>query len=206
MTKPAKTYRFYVRSRDGRALYGFDTQQAAETAALAYGAGALIIDTMAQAYIPMLHEVVPASANTATAKPAAKPGLLGGFRSKEQAPTPDNAEFEIVYAGFGGWDTGRFGVDRDLIEGIKKGHVAIVEAFLAKGAEVNACDKAGGPALHWAVGGGKLSIVKLLLERGADLQALDQHGQSALQLAQKRGRKAIIEALSTAIDAQTHST
>lgn len=176
MSKSARTYRFYVRSKDGRAIYGFDTQQAAETAALAYGAGALIIDTMAQAYIPMLHEVI------------------------ETKNEKSGEDLEIVYAGYGGWDTGRFGVDRDLIEGIKKGHVAIVEAFLAKGADVNARDKAGGPALHWAVGGGKLGIVSLLIERGADLSALDQHDQSALELARKRGRNAIIEALSAAFD------
>ena len=37
-------------------------------------------------------------------------------------------------------------VRRDLLEGIKKGHVAIVHAFLAKGADPDATDKNGGPA------------------------------------------------------------
>jgi hypothetical protein len=162
MTEP---YRYYVRSPDGRAIFGFESPEGAETAALEYGDGALVIDTLAQAYMPMVQE------------------SAGG---------------ELVISGFGGWDTGRFGVDRDLIEGVKKGHVAIAHAFLAKGADVNAPDKHGGTALHWAVGGGKAEIVKLLLDHGADASARDAHGQTALDLAQKRGKDEIAELLEQA--------
>jgi len=49
---------------------------------------------------------------------------------------------EMRYAGFGGWDSGRHGLDYDLIETIKKGHVALVHAFLAKGASANAKETA----------------------------------------------------------------
>ncbi len=139
----AEPYRYYVRSPDGRAIFGFESPEAAETAARAYGEGAHVVDTLAQAYRPMLQE------------------MRGG---------------ELVIAGFGGWDTGRFGLDRDLIEGIKKGHVAIAHAFLAKGADANARDKHGGTALHWAVGGGRPEIVELLLEQGADPTARDAEG------------------------------
>jgi hypothetical protein len=158
MTKQPEPRRFYVRSPDGRAIFGFDELEGATTAALAYGNGAFLIDTQAQAYSPMLQE------------------CLDG---------------EIVYSGYGGWDTGRFGVGRDFIEGIKKGHVAIVHAFLAKGADVNSRDAQGGPALHWAVGGGKPEIVKLLLDQGADLGARDSRGKSALDLAEERNRTEI---------------
>ncbi len=154
--------RYYVRSPDGRAMFGFDRPEAATTAALDYGDGALVVDTLAQAYHPMLQEIA------------------GG---------------ELVYAGYGGWDTGRFGIDRDFIQAIKKGHVAIAHAFLAKGADVNARDAAGGPALHWAVGSGKPDIVRLLLDHGADPAARDDHGQSALHVARKRGREEIAELL-----------
>ncbi len=102
---------------------------------------------------------------------------------------------KLVYAGYGGWDTGRFGIDRDFIEGIKKGHVAIAQAFLANGADVNARDAGGGPALHWAVGGGKSEIVSLVLAHGADLTARDRHGQTALGLAIKRGQRHIADLL-----------
>ncbi len=157
-----EAYRHYVRSPDGRAMFGFESTEAAETAARAYGEGAHVVDTLAQAYKPMLQEI------------------RGG---------------ELVISGFGGWDTGRFGLDRDLIEGIKKGHVAIAHAFLAKGADANARDGHDGPALHWAVAGGRAETVKLLLDQGADPQARDAEGQTALDLAKARNRDEIAELL-----------
>lgn len=160
---PAKTrYRYFVRSPDGRAIYGFEKLPAAEMAAKAYGEGAFIVDTLAQAYFPMLQTVA------------------GG---------------EIVYAGFGGWDTGRFGLDRDLIEAVKKGHPAIVHAFLVKGASARAADNNGGTALHWAVARGISDTVRLLLAEGADPAVRDATGQSPLDLARKRGNAAIVSLL-----------
>lgn len=147
--------RYFVRSPDGGDIAGYDGLGAARTAALDHGDGALIIDTLAGTYLPMLHQC---------------------------------RDGDVVYAGYGGWDTGRFGIDRDFIESIKKGHPAIVHAFIAKGADVNARDSAGGPALHWAVGGGKPEIVRLMLDHGADIRQTDRHGQTALELARKKGR------------------
>ncbi len=154
--------RFYVRSPDGKAMFGFDQREAAETVALEYGDGAYIVDTLAQAYYPMLQEV------------------SGG---------------EVVYAGFGGWDTGRLGADRNMIEGIKKGHVAIVQAFLEKGADADARDGNGGPALIWAAATGKADIVALLLARGADVDAADAEGTRAIDVAARRGKGKIVELL-----------
>jgi len=152
--------RFYVRSPDGAFIFGFDELEAAKVAALEYGEGAHVIDTLAQAYVPMLHEV---------------------------------RDGELVYAGFGGWDTGRFGVDHDLVEGIKKGHASIVHAFLAKGGDANARDRNGGPALHWAVGGGNRRIARLLLDHGADRAARDHNGMTAREVAEKRGRADLLD-------------
>ena len=42
---------------------------------------------------------------------------------------------ELSYVEIGGWGAGKFTVERNLIESIKKGHAAIVHAFLAKGAD-----------------------------------------------------------------------
>ncbi len=44
MTEP---YRYYVPSPDGRAIFGFESTEAAETAARAYGEGAHVVDTLA---------------------------------------------------------------------------------------------------------------------------------------------------------------
>lgn len=151
----ARAPRYFVRSPDGGEIAGHDGPGAARAAALEYGDGALLIDTLAGTYLPMLQQC---------------------------------RDGDVVYAGYGGWDTGRFGIDRDFIESIKKGHPAIVHAFIAKGADVNARDSAGGPALHWAVGGGKREIVGLILDHGADVSRTDRHGQTALDLARKKGR------------------
>jgi Ankyrin repeats (3 copies) len=157
-----QSYRYYVRSSDARTLYGFDIYEAAAVTAREYGEGTFVVDTMAQAYMPMLHQV---------------------------------RDGELVYAGFGGWDTGRFSLERDLIEAVKKGHVAIVQAFVAKGADVDGRDFKGAPALHWAVGGGKPEIIHVLLQAGADTKALDSHGLTASEVAQKRGREDLVEVL-----------
>ncbi len=159
---PSRELRYFVRSPDGVAIHGFETVAGAETAALAHGEGALVVDTCAQTYCPMLHRV--------------RDGAL-----------------EI--AGVGGWGADRMGLDGDLIEAIRKGHVAIVHAFLAKGSDVNARDAGGGPALHWAVGGGKAEIVRLLLAHGAYTAAVDGNGQTARAVAEKLGRPALVALL-----------
>lgn len=158
---PNARFRYFVRSPDGRAIYGFEKLVAAETAAKAYGEGAFLVDSLAQAYFPMLQKV------------------SGG---------------EMVYMGFGGWDTGRFGLDRDLIEAVKKGHPAIVHAFIEKGASAQAKDANGGTALHWAVARGSAESVRLLLAAGADPAAKDAKGQTPLDLA-RSGKATAIAAL-----------
>ena len=164
---PQHAYRHYVRSPDGRAIFGFDRLEAATEVALQYGLGAHLIDTLAQAYFPMAQEV--------------RAGADG---------TP-----ELAYLPFGGWDTGRFGLDRDLLEAIKKGHVALVHAFLAKGASANARDAAGGSALHWAAGAGKPVIVELLIKHGADVLARDGRGRSALDVARAKRHATVADLL-----------
>lgn len=165
MSIAAKARRFYVRSADGQAIYGFDRAEAAETAAIAYGDGAYIIDTMAKSYQPMLSEVM---------------------------------DGVVRIAGISGWDTGKPGrLDVDFIEAAKK-HLALVQAFLEKGADVNAVDVNGGSALHWAVGGNKPEIAELLLARGADAGVADGAGQTPLDLAKKLKRAALIAVLEKA--------
>ena len=105
---------------------------------------------------------------------------------------------ELGYAGFGGWDTGRHGLDYDLIEAIKKGHVALVHAFLAKGASANDKDHRGSPALLWAVGSGKADCLRLLLGSGADANAKDAEGTSVIALARRKNKADLLEILRTA--------
>jgi hypothetical protein len=78
-----KAYRYYVRSPDGWVAFGFDVETVANAVALENGVGAAVVDTLAQAYVPMLQEV----------------RLVDGQPALALAP-------------IGGWDTGKFGVDR----------------------------------------------------------------------------------------------
>ncbi len=105
---------------------------------------------------------------------------------------------ELVYVEVGGWGAGKFSVERNLVESIKKGHVAIVHAFLAKGASPDTKDDDGGPALVWAVARGKADVVELLIAHGADLNAPDAEGTRALDLARQRGKQALADILKRA--------
>ncbi len=108
------------------------------------------------------------------------------------------ADGELTYVDIGGWGAGKLSLERNLIEAVKKGHAAIVHGFLAKGADADAKDANGGPALLWAVAGGKAEIVELLLAHGADVNARDGDGTGALELARKRHKRALIELLQRA--------
>lgn len=103
-------------------------------------------------------------------------------------------EGEPVFLEYGAWDT-KGSLGQNLIEAVKKGYAPIVRAFLAKGADVNSRDGAGGTALMWAVARRVPDIVTLLLEAGADVNARDRNGKSALALARARNLGEITDSL-----------
>ena len=98
------------------------------------------------------------------------------------------ARRKLAYLPYGAWGAGRFGIDDDLIEAIKKRHVAVVHAFLAKGADPNARDKGGLPALNWAAAKAGAEVVELLLANGADPNGRDDDGATAADVAEQKGR------------------
>ena len=49
--------RYFVHSADGAVIAGFELREAAEFVAFEYGDGALMVDTLAQAYYPMAQAV-----------------------------------------------------------------------------------------------------------------------------------------------------
>ncbi len=63
------------------------------------------------------------------------------------------------------------------------------------GAGADAKDAKGGPALLWAVAGGKAEIVELLIAHGADINARDGDRTGALDLARNRDKPALIQLL-----------
>ena len=155
-------HRYYVRSPDGRMITGYDRPDTAKAVALEYGEGAVVVDTLAQAYYPVAEEVI------------------GG---------------DLLHAGVGGWNAGRQNPAKDLIEAIRKGHPAVVHAFLAKGSDPNSRDANGGTALHWAASRGSAEIARLLLDAGADPSATDGEGATPREIAEKKRKTKLVEIL-----------
>ncbi|NQU57254.1 MAG: ankyrin repeat domain-containing protein [Rhodospirillales bacterium] len=161
-----KPGRFFVRSSDGRGIAGYDNRETAEYVALEYGAGAHLVDTLSPVYHPMVQEV----------------------------EIIDDRK-ELIFLPIGSWGTGRFSLERDLIEAIKKGHIAVVHSFLAKGADSNGRDDNGDPAICWAAASGNADIVSLLIDHGADLTVRDSSGADALIIAEKKEKREVAELL-----------
>jgi hypothetical protein len=101
---------------------------------------------------------------------------------------------EPTYLEHGAWESRRF-PEQNLIEAVKKGYPPIVQAFLAKGADVNVRDLRGGTALMWAVARRVPESMRLLIAAGADLNARDRDGISALKLAQAKNLSEIADLL-----------
>lgn len=56
-----------------------------------------------------------------------------------------------------------------LIEAVKAGNLAMVEALLASGADIHQQDEQGWTPLNWAAGKGDVALVESLLQHGADV-------------------------------------
>lgn len=63
--------------------------------------------------------------------------------------------------------------------------IALVEAVIARGSDLVACDAAGTPTLHYALRKGEAAVVRMLVEAGADPAQRDAQGQTALELARE---------------------
>jgi hypothetical protein len=77
----------------------------------------------------------------------------------------------------------------------KRGHEAVVQLLLDKGADIKAKDKPGQTALHFAVTGGHEAVVQLLLNKGADINAKDNNGKTVLHRAAFGGHEAVVRLL-----------
>jgi ankyrin repeat protein len=74
-------------------------------------------------------------------------------------------------------------------------HLAIAEALLAHGAEVNARQEGGFTPLQEAAQNGQLEMAQLLLKHGAEVNAPKEDGQTALALAEQYGHQDVADLL-----------
>lgn len=75
----------------------------------------------------------------------------------------------------------------------KRGHVAVVELLLERGADINKTIESSfgseGTALHVAVNWGHIDVVRLFLDSGADPNLVDRQAGPPLHIAIFRGRR-----------------
>jgi ankyrin repeat protein len=77
-----------------------------------------------------------------------------------------------------------------------KGHEAVVELLLEKGADMESRDMNYGQTPLWcAAKEGHEAVVKLLLEKGADVESKDRVGRTPLSGAARGGHKAVVKLL-----------
>ena len=75
------------------------------------------------------------------------------------------------------------------------GSLLILQALLAKGADVNARQQGGFTPLHTAAGSNSPEMARLFLEHGADRTLAADNGQTALDLALGKGHEAVVGVL-----------
>jgi ankyrin repeat protein len=92
-----------------------------------------------------------------------------------------------------------------IILDARRGDPAAVKAAIDNGADVNALDRGGGPALHQAVVNHHVPVVKALLAAKADARIADAAGWTALHFAAQERQAEIAKLLLDAgaeVDAQ----
>ena len=85
--------------------------------------------------------------------------------------------------------------DTRLIDAIKAGNSAAVQALLKQRALVNVAEADGSTALHWAARMDRLDLVQALLKKSAQANVKNRYGITPLTLAAVNGSAPVIDAL-----------
>ena len=85
--------------------------------------------------------------------------------------------------------------DSELHTAARQGDIERLEAYVARGDDVNARAIGRATPLHDAASSGQVAAVEALLEHGADVTAIDDEGWTPLHGAARKGSRAVCEAL-----------
>jgi hypothetical protein len=93
-----------------------------------------------------------------------------------------------------------FGGRSPIYFAVMNQNLAMADAMIAKGADINATDDAGSTPLMWAAYNetGDATLVNRLIALGADPKVVDKNGDTALLWALRRGHTPVVEALKKA--------
>jgi ankyrin repeat protein len=90
---------------------------------------------------------------------------------------------------------GAAGADAPLADAVQRGDKPAVRALLKRGTDVNAPQRDGATALHWAAYLDDAETTALLIRAGARVDTPNNYGVTALALASQNGNAAIIDRL-----------
>jgi Ankyrin repeats (3 copies) len=85
--------------------------------------------------------------------------------------------------------------DVQLIEAVKAGNLATVEALLAAGADIHQQDEQGWTPLNWAAGKGEVALVESLLKHGADVFTVGRDQRTPYMIALAAARVEVAKLL-----------
>jgi ankyrin repeat protein len=85
--------------------------------------------------------------------------------------------------------------DTRLVEAVKRGDRAAVQALVGARADLNATDATGATAAHWAAENDDLAVMDILIRGGARLDASNRLGVVPIALAARNGSAAMLEKL-----------
>ena len=82
-----------------------------------------------------------------------------------------------------------------LVDAVKAGNREAVRALIRQRASINAAERDGMTALHWAVRADDADMTRLLIRAGANVKAANHYGITPLALAATNGSPAVVAAL-----------
>jgi uncharacterized protein len=90
------------------------------------------------------------------------------------------------------------GASVSLVDAVKSGHRETVRTLIRQRVDVNAAERDGTTALHWAIRADDVEMAQMLIRAGANVKAENHYGVTPLSLAATNGNATIVETLLTA--------